>query len=170
MQKVVIIGCGGSGKSTLARKLGTHTGLPVVHLDQIWWQPGSWEHLSREEFDVQLDAVLNSERWILDGNFNRTLERRLDFCDTVIYLDYNRFVCIWSWLKRMVRYWGKSRPDMGPDCPEKFDWSFFTWLWNFNKTNRKNYHALLKARTNLKVYIFRNRRQLRKYWNNLTTG
>ena len=92
MQRILIIGCGGSGKSTLARELGSRTGLPVMHLDQIWWKPGSWEHLSQEEFDEQLETLLNQPQWIMDGNFDRTLEKRLEKCDTVLYLDYNRLV------------------------------------------------------------------------------
>ena len=58
MERVMIIGCGGAGKSTLARKLGEKTGLPIVHLDQIWWSPGNWEHMEREKFDVRLAAEL----------------------------------------------------------------------------------------------------------------
>ena len=40
MQRVMIIGQPGSGKSTLAREMGKHTGLPVIHIDTIHWQPG----------------------------------------------------------------------------------------------------------------------------------
>jgi adenylate kinase family enzyme len=40
MKRVVILGRGGSGKSTLAVKLGEITGLPVVELDKLFWQPG----------------------------------------------------------------------------------------------------------------------------------
>lgn len=163
MQRILIIGCGGSGKSTLARELGNRTGLSVMHLDQIWWKPGSWEHLSQEEFDEQLETLLEQPKWIMDGNFDRTLEKRLEKCDTVLYLDYNRLVCIWGWLKRLIRFRGTNRPDMGPNCPEKFNWEFFRWIWNFNKSKRKKYYALLNQQTQLHVHIFRNRRQLRKY-------
>ena len=94
MQRIMIIGSGGSGKTTLARQLGEKTGLPVVHLDQIWWSPGNWKHLEREKFDVLLQKELEKPQWILDGNFNRTIEARLAVCDTVIYLDYPRIVCL----------------------------------------------------------------------------
>ena len=94
MNRVMIIGCGGAGKSTLARKLGEKTGLSVVHLDQIWWEPGNWQHIEKSEFDERLAEELRKPRWILDGNFNRTIEARLAVCDTVIYLDYPRIVCL----------------------------------------------------------------------------
>lgn len=163
MERVMIIGCGGSGKSTLARILGEKTGLPVVHLDQIWWAPGNWQHMDREEFDTILKAEVEKPRWILDGNFNRTLEMRLENCDTVIYLDYNRMVCLVSWLKRVISHWGKARPDMAQGCAEWFDPEMAGWIWSFNRKNRKRYHELLSRQTGKTIHIFKNRRQLRKY-------
>ena len=163
MERVMIIGCGGAGKSTLARQLGEKTGLPVVHLDQIYWSPGNWQHLEKEEFDSLLRIELEKPRWILDGNFNRTMEMRLERCDTVIYLDFNRFICILGWLKRVITNWGTARPDMAPGCKEWFDPEFAKWLWNFNKQNRARYLKLLAEQTDKKVYILRNRRQVRKY-------
>ena len=163
MERVMIIGCGGAGKSTLARQLGEKTGLPVVHLDQIYWSPGNWQHLEKEEFDSLLRIELEKPRWILDGNFNRTMEMRLERCDTVIYLDFNRFICILGWLKRVITNWGTARPDMAPGCKEWFDPEFAKWLWNFNKQNRARYLKLLAEQTDKKVYILRNRKQVRKY-------
>ena len=167
MERVMIIGCGGSGKSTLARQLGEKTGLPVIHLDQIFWSPGNWQHLEREEFDVLLRQELEKPQWILDGNFNRTMPMRLEKCDTVIYLDYNRFVCIFGWLKRVIQNWGKTRPDMGPNCSEWLDPEFAKWIWTFNGKNRKKYHELLSQQEGKEIHIFRNRRQLRKFLNQI---
>ena len=163
MDRVIIIGCGGSGKSTLARTLGEKTGLPVVHLDQIFWSPGSWQHLEKEEFDILLSQEMEKPQWIMDGNFNRTMPIRLEKCDTVIYLDYNRFVCLFSWLKRVITNWGKTRPDMGPDCKEWIDLEFAKWIWQFNATYREKYHGLLSQQWDKKIYIFKNRRQLRNF-------
>lgn len=167
MERIMIIGCGGSGKSTLARALGEKTGLPVVHLDQIWWAPGNWQHLEREEFDRRLMQELEKPRWIMDGNFNRTIEARLEQCDTVIYLDMNRLVCLKSWLGRVIQNWGHARPDMAEGCKEWIDPEFATWIWNFNKNNRKRYYELLEQQTEKKVLIFKNRRQVAKFLESL---
>ena len=167
MERVIIIGCGGAGKSTLARQLGEKTGLPVVHLDQIFWSPGNWQHLVREEFDKRLMEELEKEWWILDGNYSRTMPLRLEYCDTVIYLDYNRFTCLWGWFRRVVRNWGKARPDMAPGCGEWLDPEFAKWLWNFNKEHRKKYLTMLQEAKGKEVHIFRNRRQVRKFLENL---
>ena len=167
MERIIIIGCGGAGKSTLARQLGEKLDLPVVHLDKIFWSPGNWQHLPREEFDALLIKELEKPRWILDGNFDRTLPLRLEKCDTVIYLDFNRFVCLFSWLKRVVTNWGRTRADMGPNCNEWFDPEFVKWLWTYNKTNRpQNYRQLEKA-THARVIILKNRRMVRAFLKNL---
>ena len=166
MERIMIIGCGGSGKSTLARKLGEKTGLPVVHLDKLFWNPG-WVSVSQEEFDRRHDAALAGDRWIIDGNFNRTLPRRLERCDTVIYLDYSRMACLLGVMKRILTTYGTVRPDMGEGCPERVDWEFLVWIWNFNKTKRKKYYDLLSAQTGKTIHIFKNRRQLNEYLNTL---
>ena len=163
MNRIMIIGCGGSGKSTLARTLGEKTGLPVFHLDQIWWSPGNWQHLEREEFDCRLMKVLEEPRWIIDGNFNRTLKPRLERADTVIYLDYNRMVCLLHWIKRVIQNRGKARADMAPGCVEWFDLEFAKWIWNFNTEYRRNYHELLKHQPGKNVYIFKNPRQTARF-------
>ena len=163
MERVLIIGCGGSGKSTLALKLGKKTGLPVVHLDQIYWSPGNWEHLEKEDFDRILKMELEKPSWILDGNFNRTLELRLEKCNTVIYLDFSRAQCIMGWLKRVVTNWGTARPDMAPGCNEWFDPEFAKWIWNFNMQNREKYLTILGAQKGKEIHILRNRRQVREF-------
>ena len=167
MERVMVIGCGGAGKSTFARKLGEKTGLPVVHLDQIWWEPGNWQHLTQEEFDVRLMAELQKPRWILDGNFNRTMELRLGYCDTVIYLDYPRLVCLKNWIGRVIKNWGRHRPDMTEGCNERFDLEMARWIWNFNKANRHRYHEILSRAEGKNVIILKNRRQIQKFLNTL---
>ena len=167
MERVIIIGCGGAGKSTLARALGEKTGIPVIHLDQIWWSPGNWQHLERPAFDERLYEEIAKPRWIMDGNFNRTIELRLDKCDTVIYLDMNRFICLKNWIGRVIKNWGHARPDMAQGCSEWFDPEFAKWLWNFNKQNRKRYYKLLNGMEGKAVYILKNRRQVRKFLDSL---
>ena len=163
MKRVMIIGCGGAGKSTLARKLGEKTGLPVVHLDQIWWAPGNWQHIEKPEFDEKLALELEKPRWILDGNFNRTIEARLEACDTVIYLDYPRLVCLKNWLGRVIKNWGHHRPDMTEGCTEWIDPEFVKWIWNFNKNNRARYYELLNNAGDKKVVILKSRRQAERF-------
>lgn len=137
MERILIIGCGGAGKSTLARQLGEKLAIPVVHLDKLFWKPG-WTERSDEEFDVLLEQELEKPRWIMDGNFNRTMPQRMGKCDAIIYLDFSRFACLRGVLKRVLTTYGKVRPDMGEGCPERIDFEFLKWVWNFKKTKETN--------------------------------
>ena len=162
MERIMIIGCGGSGKSTLARQLGEKLNIPVVHLDQLFWRPG-WVSVSEAEFDDLHEAALAEEKWIMDGNFDRTIPRRLERCDTVIYLDYSRLACILGVIKRVLTTYGTVRPDMGEGCPERFDLDFLKWVWNFNDNKRQRNHQLLKEATDVEIHIFKNRCQLKQF-------
>lgn len=162
MERIMIIGCGGSGKSTLAQQLGERTGLPVVHLDQLFWTPG-WVSVSIEEFDRRHRKAIAQEKWIIDGNFDRTIPERLTRCDTVVYLDFSRLACIMGVTKRILTTNGKVRPDMGEGCPERFDWDFLRWVWNFNKNKREKNYRLLNDAQGIQVIILKNRRQVKRF-------
>lgn len=129
MKKILIVGRPGSGKTTLAVKLANKLNLPLVHLDKIFWKPG-WVEVDRTEFDTRLLAELEKDSWIIDGNYGRTIPLRLKYADTVICFEYPKILCIWRVLKRVTKNFGKSRPDMGENCPEKFDLEFLKFVWN----------------------------------------
>ena len=166
MERVVIIGCGGAGKSTLARSLGEKTGLPVIHLDKLFWKPG-WVEMPKEEFDQLLRQEMAKEKWIMDGNFNRTMPQRIERCDTVIYLDVSRYACLRGVAKRILTTHGTVRPDMGDGCPERFDLEFLKWVWNFNKNKRQRYYDMLSALEDKQVFILKSRREVRAFLESL---
>ena len=154
----MIIGCCGSGKTTLAKKLSNKLNLPLIHLDKLNWRD-NWQNISKEEFDDLLWDEVVKPTWIIDGNYERTIPLRLKYCDTVIYMDYSRISCLYGVIKRVVMGYGKSRPDMGGYCPERFDFDFIKFVWNFNKNNRKRYYDILSSKEDIQVIILRNRRQ-----------
>ena len=166
MERIMIIGCGGSGKSTLARQLGEKLNLPVIHLDKLFWTPG-WVSIPKEEFNRVHEEAISREKWILDGNFDRTIPTRLQRCDTVVYLDFSRFACLMGVLKRVLTTFGKVRPDMGEGCPERIDLDFLKWVWNFNKNKRERNYRLLKEAEGVQVIILKNRRAVKKFLSEL---
>lgn len=166
MERILIIGCGGAGKSTLARQLGEKLGIPVIHLDKLFWKPG-WVESTEQEIDEKIIAELQKSWWIIDGNYNRTLPLRLQHCDTVIYMDFSRFACLRGVLKRVITSYGAVRPDMGDGCPERFDWEFLKWVWNFNKEKREAYYRLLNETKGVETIVLKNRRMVKKFLRSL---
>jgi adenylate kinase family enzyme len=165
MNRVIIIGGNGSGKSTFAKRLHSTTGLPLVHLDRLLWY-GEWQTRERAEFDALLETELEKASWIIDGNYNRTISKRLSYCDTVFYFDFSTLRCLFGVTWRVLTNLGRVRDDMGGNCRERFDLSFYKAILHFNKTHRKRYYALLDeaAQSGKTVVIFHNRRQVKKYF------
>jgi adenylate kinase family enzyme len=135
MQRIVIIGSGGAGKSTLAQQLGARLDLPVIHLDALYWQPG-WVETPRDAWEVVVQEALQGPTWVIDGNYHHTRHLRFAAADTIIWLDFPRWLCLYRVIKRFWHYRGATRPDMGRGCNEKLDWEFLQWIWQFPMTNR----------------------------------
>ena len=144
MHRVLVIGSGGSGKSTFAVALGQRTGLPVIHLDAHFWRPG-WVETPKPEWRERVAQLVSGDAWVMDGNYGGTLPQRLAACDTVIFLDLPRVVCVWRVIRRVMRYAGQSRPDMAPGCPEQFSLEFLLWVWTYRSRRRPDVLRQLRA-------------------------
>lgn len=144
MRKVLVIGSSGAGKSVLAARLARRTGLPLIHLDAIYWSPG-WVKTPKEEWARTVDALLARDAWIIDGNYAGTMDRRLAACDTVVFLDLPRAVCLWRAVKRRIVYARGSRPDMTDGCDERLTWQFIQWIWQYPGKRRPGVLAKLSA-------------------------
>lgn len=135
MQRIAVIGCSGSGKSVLAQRLGSATGLPVIHLDRLYWQPG-WETTPREEWRTLQHGLVEQPTWIIDGNYGGTLEIRLQAADTVVFLDYSRLTCLWGVVRRYLMYRRGQRPDMAAGNDERLSFELLKWVWRYPETDR----------------------------------
>ncbi|MEE9443799.1 MAG: topology modulation protein [candidate division Zixibacteria bacterium] len=133
-KRIIILGNGGSGKSTLAARLGDILQLPVFHLDKYFWHPG-WLEPEPEQWRCKLNELIQLDQWIIDGNYTDTFKERIERADAVIYLDFSTINCLWNITGRIIRSYGRVRPDMADGCPEKFDWEFIKWIWEFKKVN-----------------------------------
>ncbi|MDF2890420.1 MAG: topology modulation protein [Clostridia bacterium] len=170
MKKILIIGSGGAGKSTLARKLGDITGIDIVHLDKIFWQPG-WVSISREALADKIKAIIPGDSWIIDGNYSGTMELRMEAADAIIYLDFSTIVCLCGIFKRWMMYSGKKRPDITEGCNEKIDWAFFYWVLTYRRRNRKKLLAMLhKYAEGRKIVILKNRREVKNFVDKIKEG
>lgn len=149
--RILVLGCPGSGKSVFSLRLGEKTGLPVVHLDNVWWRPDR-THITREAFDQRLGEILGGEAWILDGNYSRTYEVRVRACDTVVFLDYSLETCMRGITERV----GTQRPDM-PWTEQTLDPELVVLVENFRTENRPALLALLEKYPEKRQFIFQTR-------------
>jgi adenylate kinase family enzyme len=163
MQRVLVIGCGGAGKSTFAAQLAQRTGLPLVHLDREYWRAG-WVEPPKDEWHARVDALVAGERWILDGNYGGTMERRLAACDTVVFLDASRWSCLWRVLARWLRHRGEARPDMAPGSHERMELSFLAWIFNYPERSRpKVLKRLAALQPGQRAVVLRSRREVEEF-------
>lgn len=162
MERILIIGSNGAGKSTFSYALSEQTGLPLVHIDKLYWR-NHWEVTPREEFERLVLEEVQKPRWIIEGNNIRSLPERLQYADTVFWFEFSPLRCVVNVLKREFRYRGKVRPDMPDGCVSKPSLKFLEAVWQFNRKNRERITEALRAADHVRVIRFTNYTQIRKY-------
>jgi adenylate kinase family enzyme len=166
VKRIAIIGCGGSGKSTLATQLGAKLGLPVHHLDRLFWRAG-WQETPKDVWAALQRDLCAQPEWIMDGNYGGTMALRLDAADTIIFLDYSTAACLLGAMCRWLRYRGRTRPDMTEGCPERLDWDYLRWIWTYRQTRRP---GILRQLADKNATVLRSRREARAFIAAVTGG
>lgn len=162
-RRIMIVGSAGAGKSWLARQLGLRLGLPVVHLDALYWRPG-WVAPPAEEFLAAVTQAAGYEAWIIDGNYSDTMAPRLARAGMVIFLDLPRRTCMLRILKRSILERGGARPDSAPGCPERFDPGFLKWVWDYPTLRRpKMLRILEQLPSSIRVVRLRSSREIERF-------
>ena len=158
MKKIIVIGCPGSGKTTFSLKLNKFLGLPLYHLDAIWHKPDK-THILRDEFDERIKEIFATDEWIIDGNYNRTIEMRLQQCDTVFLFDLPTKVCLQGAIDRL----GKAHYDL-PWIETELDPEFVEAIKNFSKDVLPGIYDLLdKYKQGKQIVIFKTRAEADEY-------
>ena len=169
-RRVLIIGSGGAGKSTLAARIGARLALPVIHLDAVYWRAG-WVETPADEWQRTVAELAARDGWVMDGNYGGTMPARLAACDTVVFLDLPRLLCLWRVVRRAIRYRGRTRPDMAPGCPEQVNWEFVRWIWTYPTRRRPGVLRLLAtAAATKRVEILRSGREVEAFVAGLPNG
>ncbi|WP_144574458.1 AAA family ATPase [Agrobacterium sp. DE0009] len=132
-QRIMIVGCSGGGKSTLSRKLVQRFGFEYISMDrEIFWLPG-WQARPRSEQRQIIARFVSRERWLMDGSNPSSFDLRLPRTDIVIWVRMPRWLCLWGAISRIIKGFGKARPEMADGCPERLDGAFLRYIWNFER-------------------------------------
>ena len=162
LRKIIVIGSPGSGKSTFSRQLRDITGLPLYYLDMINHRPDRTT-VSREEFDSRLSEILSTDEWIIDDNYQRTIETRLECCDAVFLLDFPLEVCLAEAAARV----GTKREDM-PWVEEELDEEFRQWIVDFPNEKLPEIYQMLERYKDKNIVIFKSRQETDEYLKKLS--
>lgn len=159
--RISIIGGSGSGKSTLATILSNKFGLPAIHLDSINFN-SNWEEINKNTRDNIILEKSNEDKWIIDGNYLKTLPYRFDRADLIIWLDYSTLFLLINVLKRFIILHNKERIEI-PGCKERFNLKFLKYVITYNKRKRPEILKLLNNVPKDKVLIFKSKKDLNKW-------
>lgn len=141
--RILIIGCPGSGKTTFAKQLSKLTGLPIIHLDNYYWT-SNWVRKSDVEWYQIVNDFCNQEKWIMDGNYTKTMPIRIQYATSIVYLDFPRWKCLTRvFIRRFRLFHNKNRTDIPTHCNERLSLEFYRWIWSYPKRSRNETLALL---------------------------
>ena len=160
--RISIIGYSSSGKSTLAQNLGNILNIPVLHLDKVNFLP-EWKERNKEESKkIVEDFIKNNNKFIIDGNYIKFVyDLRMKLSDKIIFLDFDRFTCLFQAFQRYNKYKGKVRDSMTEGCYEKLDWDFIKWiLFDGRNEERINRYNKIIEEYKDKIIILKNRKEV----------
>lgn len=166
--KLVILGHSGCGKSTLAKYIAETKQMPLLHLDQVYFDR-DWQIREQEEALTIVKNHLNQESWIIEGNYQSLYQKeRLEQADQIIFLDFPRMVCLKRIIQRYKTYRGKTRPDVTDGCVEKLDVEFIWWIL-YKGRDKKKRDAFKKIITTYeeKLVVIKNQKELDTFYDQL---
>lgn len=165
-QRIMVIGCCGAGKSTLAKRIQQKTGLPLIHLDKEYWKP-NWEATKKDIWKEKVYSLTQEEKWIIDGNYISSMEMRMQRADLIIFMDINKYQCLYQAIKRTLNWKKKHRSDMADGCHERIDLDFYKFIWDFDKNTRPRIIELLDDYKHIDTIRIRSKKDIEKLWSYL---
>lgn len=165
VSRISIIGGSGSGKSTLANILSKKLDIPAIHLDAINYKE-NWAEIDKAERDKEIEEKAREDKWIIDGNYNKTLMQRLENADLVIWLDYSTYAQLKGVLKRYIQNHNREKEEL-PGCKERFNLKFYKYVLTYNKKKRPEVVRMIEKIPREKVIIFKKQKDLNRWLENI---
>lgn len=164
--RISIVGGSGSGKSTLCSILSKELNLPAIHLDSINFD-SNWVEIDKSKRDSIIADKALEDKWIIEGNYSKTLKKRFERANLIIWLDYSTFALFKGISKRIFKGINKEKPEI-PGCKERLNLDFFKYVITYNKKKR---HLIVDNLTDIskeKVLVFKNQKDLNNWLKDFT--
>lgn len=166
--RISIVGGSGSSKSTLCDVLSKELKLPAIHLDAINFN-SDWVEIDKTERDKIISAKSSEDKWVIDGNYNKTLKERFEKADLIIWLDYSTFTQLKGIFKRFFKTHNKERPEI-PGCKERLNFTFVKYVCSYNKKKRPIVLNMLKNIPEDKLLVFKKQKDLNNWLKKFTNN
>jgi adenylate kinase family enzyme len=151
LERVNVVGTSGSGKTTFARELSRLLDLPYHEMDQLFWKP-RWQESPRDEFLRKVRGVTDQTKWVLDGNYSRTIAVKWQQVQVVVWLDLSFVRTVLRVTRRAI---GRSltRHELWPGTGNRESLakaflsrdSIILWAMTSYRKNRKKYRSVMIA-------------------------
>jgi adenylate kinase family enzyme len=150
-ERINVVGTSGSGKSTFARELGALLKLPCYEMDELFWKP-DWRQSSDDELFRKVREVTSGPRWVLDGNYTRTIPVKWKQVQLVIWLDPSLIQTVLRVTKRTIHR-SLTRKEIWPGTGNRESLrkaflskdSIIWWAINTFLGNRKKYGSMMSS-------------------------
>ncbi len=163
-KKIAIVGISASGKSIFSRRVAQETGLPLFHMDNLFWK-NNWEEIPEAEYLIEHELLIQKDEWIIEGYVDKKMANRLKEADVVLYLDYPSILCAWRILLRFFKHRKESRPELPPEALEKLK---LRRIWVvLTRGERHDIEDAIQAGNPRLVKRFHSPKELEKFINNM---
>lgn len=155
--RIAIMGYVGSGKTYLSQYLSKKYDIPVLHLDEIYFDK-EWRPVEKSTVLTRTAEFMENDGWIIDGFYRDVLmEERLEKADRIVLLLLPRITCLLRALRRT-----KSRVQAG--YKNDLNWWFIEFaLFGCRTKVRQEIYSQIAHDHHAKTVVLRSRRQVRSF-------
>lgn len=159
MKRVIVVGTSGSGKTTFARQLAQRMDWAHIELDNLHWE-ANWQEADLETLTARVTHAMQADGWVMDGNYGKISHLTWPRADTVIWLDYPRWLVMGRVIRRTARrvltrqkLWDAGNVEglqavFGKD-------SIIAWAWNTYERRKREYPKLFSQPEHAHLTVIR---------------
>lgn len=166
--KICIVGFSDSGKSTTAENISDILTIKPIYLD-VYRFNVNWEARDAQSMEKDLlEQLKGNENWVIEGDYRKVYLDRFKQADYIIFLNFNRFRCLWGVIKRYIKFKNKDRVSRAKGCNENLSVSFLHWLLFGSRAKKQmQFYKDLNELYTDKFIELKSRRQLNIFLKNL---